>query len=174
MRALLLAVLLLAPRLAAAQAFESPLAAATAKASYAAIEFMSAGESAALPPVADADTPPHSPQAQSLRLVVYRSEIYQSLVLETLTTGLEGCCSKVAVARSIDLASFAQHFGFKGEVSGFVFAGWSSPSSFRFTYRGEPFHATVINGVRIRIDHGASSNSSFNPSPLRGSASFRH
>ena len=169
MRALSLAALLLAPCLAAAQAFESSLIPVTAKASYAAIEFMSAGDSAALPSVADIDSP-NSPQAQSLRVVVYRSEIYQSLVLETLTTGLEGCCSKVAASHSVDLAAFAEHFGFKGELSGFVFSSWSSPSSFRFTYRGEPFHATIINGARIRIDRGAGANNSFKPNPLRGSA----
>lgn len=169
MRTLLLATLLLTPCLAAAQAFESALTPVTARSSYATIEFMSAGDSAALPSVANADSP-NSPQAESLRVVVYRSEIYQSLVLETLTTGFEGCCSKVAASRSIDLAAFAAHFGFKGELSGFVFSGWSSPSSFRFTYRGEPFHATVIKGTRIRIDRGAGANNSFKPTPPRGAA----
>ena len=171
MRILVLALLLLVPFLAAAQAFDSPLAPINSKGNYPAIEFMSAGESSALPPATTADdSSPDTPEAQTLRIVVYRSEIYQSLVVETLTTGLEGCCSKVAVARSFDLAEFAEHFGFKGEVSGFVFAGWSSPRSFRFTYQGQPFHATIINGVRIRIDRGMGANNSFKPNPLRGSA----
>ena len=171
MRSSILALLLFVPCLAVAQAFDSPLAPIKSKGSYPAIEFMSAGESAALPSASTVDDPsPDTPQAQSLRVVVYRSEIYQSLVVETLTTGLEGCCSKVAAARSVDLASFSKHFGFKGELSGFVFAGWSSPRSFRFTYQGKPFHATVINGVRIRIDRGMGANNSFKPNPLRGSA----
>jgi hypothetical protein len=171
MRTLVFALLLFVPCLAVAQAFDSPMAPITSKGSYPAIEFMSASESSALPSAATTNDPsPDAPQAQSLRVVVYRSEIYQSLVVETLTTGLEGCCSTVAAARSVDLASFAEHFGFKGELSGFVFAGWSSPSSFRFTYRGQPFHATVINGVRIRIDRGMGANNSFKPKPLRGSA----
>ena len=170
MRTFVLAMLLLVPCLAAAQAFDSPLVPAKNKGSYPAIEFMSAGQGWALPSAPDADDSPATPQAQSLRVVVYRSEIYQSLVIETLTTGLEGCCGKVAEARSVDLASFAEHFGFKGELSGFVFAGWSSPLSFRFTYQGKPFHATVIKGARIRIDRGMGANNSFKPKPLRGSA----
>ena len=171
MRMFVFALLLFVPFLAAAQVFDSPLAPIKSKGSYPAIEFMSASESSALPSATTADdSSPDIPQAQSLRVVVYRSEIYQSLVVETLTTGLEGCCSKVAGARSVDLSAFAEHFGFKGELSGFVFAGWSSPRSFRFTYQGQPFHATIINGVRIRIDRGMGANNSFKPNPLRGSA----
>jgi hypothetical protein len=152
MKRLVLAVLLLLPGLAAAQGFEASLTPATNGSDYPAIEFMSAGASSALPSAASAeDLPPASPQAQALRVVVYRSEVYQSLVIETLTTGLEGCCSVVAERRSVDLGAFAKHFGFKGEVGGFVFVGWSSPQSFRFTYQGKPFVATV-DGGRVRMD----------------------
>ena len=84
--------------------------------------------------------------------MVYRSEIYQSLVIEIVTTGLEGCCAVVAERRAIDLAAFAKHFGFQGESAGFVFDGWTSPQSFRFTYDGKPFQATIIKNNRIVID----------------------
>ena len=155
MRTLVLAFLLSVPSVSVAQVFEAPLTAVKSKISYPVIEFMSAGESSALPSAVDAeDLPPATPQAQTLRVVVYRSEVYQSLVIETLTTGLEGCCSKVAQTRSFDLEAFAAHFGFNGEVFGFVFSGWSSPQSFRFTYQGKPFHATVANSGRMRIDRG--------------------
>jgi hypothetical protein len=155
MRKFVLALLLFVPCLAAAQAFDSPLAPAKSKGSYPAIEFMSAGESSVVASAANDDDPsPDNPQAQSLRVVVYRSDIYQSLAIETLTTGLEGCCAKVAQTRSFDLEAFAAHFGFKGEVSGFVFTGWTSPQSFRFTYKGKPFRATVAKSGRMRVDRG--------------------
>jgi len=105
-----------------------------------------------------------------MRVVVYRSEIYQSLVVETLTTGMEGCCSKVARRQSIDLEGFAAHFGFRGEISGFSFSGWSSHNSFRFTYQGAPFHATLQSDDRIHIERDMSANNSFKPTPLRGAA----
>ena len=155
MRTLVLTLLLLVPSVSVAQVFEAPLTAVKSKSSYPAIEFMSAGKSLALPSAGDTEAlPPATPQAKTLRVVVHRSEIYQSLVIETLTTGLEGCCAKVAQTRSFDLESFAAHFGFKGEVHGFVFSGWTSPQSFRFTYKGKPFHATVANSGRMRVDRG--------------------
>ena len=153
MRLFLLSVLLLIPSFCLAQAFEAPLALVKDRGNYPAIEFMSAAQSSSLASTSNSeDLPPTNPQAQTIRLVVYRSEIYQSLVIETLTTGLEGCCVKVAQTRSIDLAAFAAHFGFKGEVAGFEFISWSSPQSFRFTYKGKPFHAKVTNDKRIRMD----------------------
>ena len=155
MRTLVLVILLSMPGISVAQAFEIPLTVTNKKDGYSAIEFMSAGESSVLPLAADAeDLPPATPQAQRLRIVVYRSEIYQSLAIETLTTGLEGCCSKVAQTQSVDLQAFASQFGFTGEVSGFVFSGWSSPDSFRFTYQGKPFHAIVSKSNYIRVDRG--------------------
>ena len=171
MKSIVLALLLFTPSASLAQAFEMPLTAIKDNGSYAAIAFMSAAESLELPAAHSPDElPPDTPRAQTLRIVVYRSEIYQSLTIETLTTGLESCCSKVAQRLSVDLAAFAAHFGFKGEVSGFAFSSWSSPRSFLFTYQGSPFHATVLKGGRIRIDRGMGSNNSFKPNPLRGSA----
>ena len=154
MRIILLFALLLAPGLGLAQSFEAPLTASKAKTSYAAIEFMSAAQSSALRPVPE-ELPASVPRDQALRLVVYRSEIYQSVVIETITTGLEGCCTKVAQSRAMDLQAFATHFGFKGELSGFAFSGWTSPTAFRFTFRGEPFSANVFNGGReVRTEIG--------------------
>ena len=152
MRIILLFFLLLGPSLSFAQAFEAPLIASPAGRSYAAIEFMSAAQSSTLLPAAE-DLSAAAPRGQTLRLVVYRSEIYQSLVVETVTTGLEGCCTKVAQSRAMDLHAFAAHFGFKGELAGFAFTDWTSPRAFRFTFKRKPFSATVSNdGKRIRIE----------------------
>jgi hypothetical protein len=154
MRLILLFALLLGPSLSFAQAFEAPLTASTAKKNYAAIEFMSAAQSFTLAPVAE-ELPAATPREQTLRLVVYRSEIYQSLMIETITTGLEGCCTRLDASRILDLQAFATHFGFKGELTGFAFSGWTSPTAFRFTFNGKPFSAIVLNnGTRVRIEQG--------------------
>ena len=164
MRILLLSLLLLVPAASLAQVFEAPLTVVKGKGLYPTIEFMSAAQNATLVNASNAeDLPPTTPQAQTLRLVVYRSEIYQSLVIETISTGLEGCCAKVVHARSFDLAAFAAHFGFKGEVTGFEFIGWSSPRSFHFMYNGKPFHATVTNGGHIRVGRSLGANNSSKP-----------
>ena len=152
MQTILLLLLLLAPSLGLAQAFEAPLSSHPGKDGYAAIEFMSAAPSSTLADIAE-EMPASAPRDQRFRLVVYRSEIYQSLAIEKITTGLEGCCTKLAQSRSVDLQAFATHFGFKGELSGFAFGEWTSPNSFGFNFRGKPFAATVLNnGKKIRIE----------------------
>ena len=154
MRMTLLLALLLAPCLSHAQAFETKLTPA-GKSDYASIEFMSAAQASALQSVPE-ESPAADPRDRTLRLVVYRSEIYQSVAIETITTGLEGCCTKLAASRLIDLQAFATHFGFKGELNGFVFSGWSSPNSFRFTFRDVPFSAVVLASPgRVRIEREA-------------------
>ncbi|WP_295682668.1 hypothetical protein [uncultured Nevskia sp.] len=163
-RTLIFTLLLSTPSISVAQVFEALLASVKSNSSYPSIEFMSAGESQALSVgTGSEELPAEAPQAQTLRVVVYRSEIYQSVVIETLTTGFESCCRKVVQTRSFDLETFANRFGFKGEVSGFVFTGWLSPQSFQFTYQSKPFHATVANGDRIRVARGTGASSSFKP-----------
>ena len=167
-----LLILLLSPSVAFAQAYEAALKPVRPGANYASIEFLARARAVDLPLTSKEyeSLPEAMPRSKALRLVVYRSEIYQSLVIETVTEGVEGCCSRVASARAFDLEAFASHFGFKSEVTGFSFAGWTSPTSFRFTYQGKPFKATVLNASTIRIRRGAAANNSFKPKPLRGSA----
>lgn len=150
MRKYFCALLLLFPIVGAAQEYRSALVDSKARARYSAIEFMSAAEGRALAEPPDGG-PAETPQTEMLRLVVYRSEASQSVVVETVTTGLEGCCSKVARTQMIDLEGFARHFGFAGEPGQFSFAGWTSADSFRFDYDGKPFVARV-SAREVRFD----------------------
>ncbi len=155
MKTIALALLLLLPGVSAPEVYEGSLEPTTAKRDYRTIEFMSAGPSDSLSSRGDTEgLSPATPQERILRVVVYRSEIYQDLVVETLTTGLEGCCIKLVSTGRIDLTSFARHFELKGEISGFVFKGWSSPHSFTFTYKDQSFHATVFDSGAITIERG--------------------
>jgi hypothetical protein len=76
---------------------------------------------------------------RSLRVVVTRSEIYDSVYIEEVTFGEEGCCARVSAVRSIDMAAFQESFGMHGEVAGFQFDRWLSPSSFGFTFKRRRF-----------------------------------
>jgi hypothetical protein len=171
MKAVTLALLLLMPGVSLAQGYEGSLEPISGKLDYLTIEFMSVAPGDLLPSHGDGEgLPPATPRERALRVVIYRSEIYQDLVIETITTGLEGCCVRLASSGRISLAPFAAYFGFKGEASGIHFVEWSSPRSFTFTYKGVPFRATVFESGAVSIDRETGANSSFKPKPLRGSA----
>ncbi|MCR6663789.1 MAG: hypothetical protein NVV60_11890 [Luteimonas sp.] len=130
-----------------------PLTDADAEISYPSIEYLSTSGSIQLPLTGNPELlPEETPQTEALRVVVYLSEIYHSVVIETITTGTEGCCSKVQSRQTFDLSEFAKSAGFTGEVSGFRFIEWSSSRSFRFTYQSVMFSAEVLSDGHIRIE----------------------
>lgn len=159
MKHFIISLLLLTPNALLGQTWLTAPTEATDSIDYWAIEFMSTSEPLAIALSEDPEqVSVETPQARSLRVVVYRSEIYQSLVIETLTTGLEGCCGQITRRQSVDLEAFASYFGLHGEVSGFVFSNWVSPQSFAFTYYGVPFSATVMNDDQIQIERHSSAD----------------
>jgi hypothetical protein len=171
MKAITLALLLLMPGVSLAQAYDGFLEPTSGKLDYLTIELMSVAPGDLLPSRGEAEgLPAAAPRERALRVVIYRSEIYQDLVVETITTGLEGCCVRLASSGRISLSSFAAHFGFKGEVSGIRFGEWLSPRSFSFTYKGVPFRAMVFESGAVSVDREMGANNSFKPKPLRGSA----
>lgn len=148
---LLLALLLLTSPAANAQKYVGTLTPVATNGTYASIEFLSTGESVNVSPEPSENERDRVARTKRLRLVVYRSEVYQSVRIETLAEGLEGCCARVTSARALDLEAFANHFGFKGEATGFTFVGWISPQAFTFSYQAKLFSATVNGTSSIAI-----------------------
>ena len=60
----------------------------------------------------------------AFRVVVQTEETFNSVFLEKITFGDEGCCTKVASTREFDLRGFAEVFAIKGTLSGFEFVSW--------------------------------------------------
>jgi hypothetical protein len=98
------------------------------------------------------------------------SEIYDTVLIEEVTFGSEGCCKKVRNVRKVDLEAFAKAFDMVGEISGFEFLNWGVDDSFRFRFKGREFHASGLGKSPLTISELSAPNSSLQPSPQRGAA----
>ena len=137
---------------------------------YQRIVFLSLG------PIRWTSTPPLAPGQEpesfgrAYRVVQLISEIYDSVLIEEITMGNEGFDKKVKSVRYVDLDEFAKAFHFVGEIAGFRFVRWDSPTSFRFRFRDREFRAAGLDGSRIQIDEIAASNPALQPPPTNGAA----
>lgn len=120
------------------------------KVEYERIEFMTTS-----PAVWVRDMPPD--QGRYLRLVVYApiEESPQEMRVESWTYGDEGCCQRLVRSRQFTLAeSLREQFGpFKATAckTNFVFQGWLSLTSFRFSYLCKQFVAQDVHKEAIRV-----------------------
>jgi len=90
-------------------------------------------------------------QGRAFRVVVLTSEIYNTIYLEEITLGREGCCKRLAQIRKFNLEVFAKEFGFIGELSGFEVIRWVTPTSFEFRFREYSFLMSGINRSRVKV-----------------------
>ena len=137
---------------------------------YASIVFLSEG------PITWRSTPPKTvgedptSVGRGYRVVQLISEIYDTLLVEEVTLGDEGCCKKVMRVSRVDLDGFAKAFGFIGEISGFEFVKWESETSFRFRFKGREFKATGLGNPKLTISEVSAPNPALQPTPPGGAA----
>ena len=91
-------------------------------------------------------------QGRAYRLVAVVSEIYDTVFIETVTFGAEGCCKKLSTTRKLDLDALAKTFGLVGEQSGFALVDWESPSSLRVRFMGHEFLLSHIERERVLVE----------------------
>ncbi|MFN5398986.1 MAG: hypothetical protein ACK5C4_15415, partial [Pseudanabaena sp.] len=91
-------------------------------------------------------------QGKAYRVVILLEDIYNRVFIEQVTFGTEGCCKKVTNARMVDLKTFVAKFGFTGEINGFRFMRWISPTSFIFRYKDRLFVMTAIDSPEVKVE----------------------
>ncbi|TYQ26285.1 hypothetical protein PseudUWO311_12200 [Pseudanabaena sp. UWO311] len=91
-------------------------------------------------------------KGRAYRVVVLLEDIYNSVFIEQVTFGIEGCCKKVSSVRRFDIKNFSAKFGFAGEISGFRFMRWLSPTSFIFRYKDRLFVMTAIDKLEVTVE----------------------
>jgi hypothetical protein len=86
------------------------------------------------------------------RVVVTRSEIYNTVYFEKVTFGEEGCCAKVVSTRIFNLEQFAKLFGIKGELAGFEFQTWNNPTIFTFKMQDRTFKVSELSKDNVLVE----------------------
>ena len=90
--------------------------------------------------------------ARQFRVAVTTSEIYNSVYLEEITHGPEGCCLKFAKIRKLDLHDMQKKFKLQGELSGFEVSYWTSPTSFKFKIHNRTFELSDLDKTKVYIE----------------------
>lgn len=85
------------------------------------------------------------------RVVISTSEIYDSLIIETLTMGEEGGNVKVINRRKVDLENLWSVFHLTGEISGLKFIKWINPTSFSLKIANKIFVFKNINLTSLKV-----------------------
>tara|TARA_R110002074_G_scaffold393150_1_gene579377 strand:+ start:196 stop:642 length:447 start_codon:yes stop_codon:yes gene_type:complete len=85
------------------------------------------------------------------RVVVTTSEIYDTVRIEKITLGFEGCCVKFSSVQKLDLRKVQNDFGMIGEISGFKFQEWTQFNVFRFSFNSKNFEAKIIGPNETKV-----------------------
>lgn len=140
---------------------------------YASIVFLSEGPITwrSMPPKVAGEEP--KSVGRAYRIVQLVSEIYDTILIEEVTLGNEGCCRKVRGVSQIDLDGFVKAFGFAGEISGFQFVKWESESSFRFRFKDREFTAAGLGKSRLTISEVSAPTPTLQLTPPMGAPKQR-
>lgn len=104
---------------------------------YAWITFLNEG------PVNWLDEPEGEIEGRAYRTCITTSEIYNSLYIEEVTFGTEGCCKQIASKKELDLYELFIQFGLTGEVANVEFSKWVDKSTFQLQIHNQLFSVTV-------------------------------
>ncbi len=86
------------------------------------------------------------------RVVVAKSEIYKSIIIEKITYGIEGTNSKIQTTRAINVDDFADKFDYSMHlIVYFEFISWRSPTSFICKIHSDFFVVSEIDQPEIKI-----------------------
>jgi len=86
------------------------------------------------------------------RVVVTTSEIYNSVYLEKISLGTEGCCVQLRSIQNLNLNILKENFGLKGEIAGFKLIEWETFNVFIFTIHSRTFRAQVAENSEVEIE----------------------
>jgi hypothetical protein len=94
-------------------------------------------------PVNWLDEPEGEIEGRAYRSCITTSEIYNSLYIEEVTFGTEGCCKRIASKKNLDLYELFIKFGLTGEVANVEFSKWVNKSTFELEIKDQFFSISI-------------------------------
>ena len=89
------------------------------------------------------DKPEGESEGKAYRTVITTADIYNSLYIEEVTFGSEGCCKQIISKKKLDLYELFIKFGLTGEVTNVQFSKWVNPSTFNLKIRDKLFSVSI-------------------------------
>lgn len=94
-------------------------------------------------PVNWLDEPEGEIEGRAYRTCITTSEIYNSLDVEEVTFGTEGCCKRIASKKELDLYELFTQFGLTGEVANVQFSKWANKTTFELEIQDQLFSVSL-------------------------------
>ncbi|MEQ8472438.1 MAG: hypothetical protein RIC35_14690 [Marinoscillum sp.] len=94
-------------------------------------------------PVNWLDEPEGEIEGRAYRTCITTSKIYNSLYIEEVTFGTEGCCKQIASKKELDLYELFIKFGLTGEVANVEFSKWVNKSTFQLQIQNQLFSIVI-------------------------------
>jgi hypothetical protein len=82
-------------------------------------------------------------RARAFRTCITTSDIYNSLYIEEVTLGNEGCCKQIASKKELDLYTLFEKFELTGEVANVTFSKWVNKTTFELQIQEQIFSISV-------------------------------
>ena len=89
---------------------------------------------------------------RTYRIAVLTSEIYNTVLIEEISEGQEGCCMKLVAVRELDLEALTEKFSLRGETSGFEVIRWLSPTSLEVSLLGHRFVVSELFMAEVLVE----------------------
>ena len=103
-------------------------------------------------PVDWLDEPEGEVEGRAYRTCITTSEIYNSLYVEEVTFGTEGCCKRISSKKELDLHELFNKFGLTGEVANVEFSQWVDHSTFELEIQDQLFSISIQpNSVIVKL-----------------------
>ena len=94
--------------------------------------------------------PENEIEGRAYRICITTSEIYNSLYIEQVTFGTEGCCKKIAWKKQLDLYDLFREFKLTGEVTNVEFSKWLNNTTCYLSIQ-ERTYALSIEGSSVSV-----------------------
>jgi len=82
-------------------------------------------------------------EGTAYRTCITTPEIYNSLYLEEVTFGTEGCCKRISSKKKLDLYELFIKFGLTGEVANVEFSKWVNNTTFELKIHSQVFSISI-------------------------------
>jgi len=102
-------------------------------------------------PIKWLEEPEKDVEGEAYRICITTSEIYNSLYIEQVTFGMEGCCKKIVSKKELDLYKLFEIYQLTGEIANVEFRTWIDFKTFQLNIKGIIFTMDIEPDNFVKI-----------------------
>jgi hypothetical protein len=91
-------------------------------------------------------------RGRAYRICITTSEIYNSLYIEEVTFGSEGCCKKILSKKELDLYELFKEYQIRGEVTNVKFLKWIDATTCQLTIKDKIYSVSNLDSDIVKVE----------------------